>query len=150
MQPYYFPLAVGPPSTMTLTTTLTDISGISVFLTAGGWYLVKGWIQFTTTGTSTTAGFSLGGTVGEVAPSAYTLTIRNNNSTDAANLQLSAAIPGVAQASGTLATAATYGATIDGLVVAGTSGTLTMMAKVGAPAASIPANSAAMLVQQIG
>lgn len=140
---------IGNGGPLTSTTTLTDIPGISINLAAGGWYLVKGWIQFTTSSTTTTAGFSLGGTAGEVAPTVYTLTIRNNTS-DSANLQLSTVIPGFANPSGVLATATTYGAAIDGLVVVGTAGTLTMQAKHGAaPAFTIPTNGAAMLVQQI-
>lgn len=151
MQPYTFPLAQGPGSTFTSTTTLTDIGNLSVNLAAGGKYLVKAWIQFVVpSGTTTTVGFSLGGTATEVAPTAFSTTIRNNNTTDGANLSASAAIPSVPQTSGAL-TAATFVAIIDGLVAVSAAGTLTVQAKhFATPAFTIAANAAAMLVQQVG
>lgn len=153
MQPYTFDLMLGPGSTFTSTLTLADIGNLSINLVAGGKYLVKAWIQFATSSTTTTAGFSLGGTVGEIAPTAFMTTIRNSNTNDGANLSASAAIPAIPQTSNVLATASTYVAIIDGLVVAGPtgSGTLTVQAKhVATPAFTIAANAAAMLVEQIG
>lgn len=148
--PDFTGLLNGPASIMTLTTTLTNISGLSINLLSGGKYRINAWITFSTTGTTTTISAALGFTGTVLMPSGYSMTIRNNSTTDSANLQQSVAFPGIANPSGVLANAANYGIVIDGFISVGNAGALNLMAKVGAVAATIPINAATLMVEQVG
>lgn len=121
---YFFTPAI-LASNQALATSLTDISGFSQTVVPGATYRFEVFMNFTTVGTTVTVGLSMGGTLTE-SISAYEVNIQ----TAAAGTRISqlyTAIPGAATATGAIATAGTFSATIRGFVKCNTAGgTLTV------------------------
>lgn len=105
-----------------------SVSGIAPFLTAGGTYKFRGYLNWSASATTVGLCPALGGTVTATLLSARISTQANSSGAAAtlvhSGLQPATNAPGLAIQAST-----TYGVAIDGLIVVNTAGTLTIAAK---------------------
>jgi hypothetical protein len=146
MRPYFS--FVNNGGSLTTTTSYQTIPNLTFNLVAGGTYTFQAWLSYQGNATGAVFQPSVGGTV---LPNIIEYACRfQTNVNGASNSQLQTALssPTTPAGSAVNAVGTTYGAFIDGLVVVGTAGTLTVQAKHATAACSV-LSGGRFLLQQI-